>query len=80
MDNQQGRADAYAHYMRSVIDNPYFVGAHWFQYMDSPATGRAWDGENYNVGFVTVTDTPYKPLVESARKVNQELYTRRFGQ
>lgn len=78
-DDQQGRADAYAKYMYSIIDNPYFVGAHWFQYMDSPVTGRAWDGENYNVGFVTVTDTPYEPLVKSARAVNKELYNRRFG-
>ncbi|WP_413112206.1 beta-galactosidase [Thaumasiovibrio sp. DFM-14] len=78
-DNQKGRAESYAQYMESVIDNPYFVGAHWFQYMDSPVTGRAWDGENYNVGFVTVTDTPYEPLVESAKEVNRNLYNRRFG-
>ena len=65
--------------MESVIDNPYFVGAHWFQYMDSPVTGRVWDGENYNVGFVTVTDTPYEPLVESAKEINRNLYNRRFG-
>ncbi|MDR9830118.1 beta-galactosidase [Vibrio sp. FNV 38] len=78
-DDQKGRADSYAQYMESVIDNPYFVGAHWFQYMDSPVTGRAWDGENYNVGFVTVTDTPYEPLVESAKEINRNLYNRRFG-
>ncbi|HAS8441713.1 TPA: beta-agarase [Vibrio vulnificus] len=78
-DNQQGRAQSYAKYMESVIDNPYFVGAHWFQYMDSPVTGRAWDGENYNVGFVTVTDTPYEPLVKSAKEINRNLYNRRFG-
>lgn len=79
MDDQEGRGKAYAHYMESVIDNPYFVGAHWFQYMDSPATGRAWDGENYNVGFVSITDTPYVPLVESAKAVNSTLYQTRFG-
>ncbi|GLT15337.1 beta-galactosidase [Vibrio algivorus] len=78
-DDQQGRADAYKHYMESIIANPYFIGAHWFQYMDSPVTGRAWDGENYNVGFVTVTDTPYKPLVEAAKEVNRSLYQRRYG-
>ena len=39
--------------MLSVIDNPYFVGAHWFQYIDSPASGRVWDGDaaaNINTG------------------------------
>ena len=38
---QEDRARMYKEYMESVIDNPYFVGAHWFQYMDSPLTGRA---------------------------------------
>lgn len=79
VDNQQGRADAYVKYMESIIANPYFIGAHWFQYMDSPVTGRAWDGENYNVGFVTVADVPYKSLVEAAKKVNTNLYKKRFA-
>lgn len=76
---QQDRAQMYKDYMHSVIDNPYFVGAHWFQYMDSPITGRAYDGENYNVGFVNVTDTPYAPMVDAAREINTELYKRRFA-
>ena len=69
----------YREYMRSVIDNPYFVGAHWFQYIDSPVTGRAWDGENYNVGIVDITDTPYEPLVQAMKDINIELYDRRYG-
>ena len=76
--DQEDRAKMFEDYMYSVIDNPYFVGAHWFQYIDSPITGRAYDGENYNVGFVSVTDTPYAPLIKSARKVNSEIYTRRY--
>ena len=31
------------------------VGCHWFQYVDEPLTGRAYDGENYNIGFVTIS-------------------------
>jgi hypothetical protein len=46
--------------MDVVIRNPWFVGAHWFQYVDSPLTGRSYDGENYNVGFVSVADIPYR--------------------
>lgn len=76
--NQEDRGVMYKDYMRSVIDNPNFIGAHWFQYMDSPITGRAYDGENYNVGFVNVTDTPYKPIVKAATEINEEIYTRRF--
>lgn len=77
--DQNDRARMYKEYMRTVIDNPYFVGAHWFQYLDSPLTGRAYDGENYNTGFVTITDVPYKIMVDAAKEINTELYPRRFG-
>ena len=76
--NQQDRADMYQDYMGTIIDNPYFIGAHWFQYMDSPITGRAFDGENYNVGFVNVTDTPYAPMVNAAKALHKGMYERRF--
>ena len=76
---QEDRARMYKEYMESVIDNPYFVGAHWFQYMDSPLTGRAHDGENYNVGFVSVTDVPYAAMIKTAKELHRELYNRRFG-
>jgi len=55
--SQAVRAGSYTDYMTSVFENPNFVGAHWFQYMDQPIVGRAWDGENGNVGFVDITDT-----------------------
>ena len=77
--DQEDRARMYKKYMEMIIDNPYFVGAHWFQYIDSPVSGRAHDGENYNIGFVTNTDVPYAPLVQAAKEVNAELYERRFG-
>ncbi|GAA69308.1 hypothetical protein [Pseudoalteromonas sp. BSi20429] len=77
--SQQERGTKYKKYMNSVIDNPYFVGAHWFQYIDSPLTGRAYDGENYNVGFVNVADIPYKPLVDAAKSMNKSLYERRYN-
>jgi len=54
-------------YLRAVADNPDFVGAHWFQYIDEPLTGRTLDGENAHVGFVTVADLPYVDLVAAAR-------------
>ncbi|GBL05303.1 beta-galactosidase [Glaciecola sp. KUL10] len=76
--NQEDRAKMYSDYMKSVIDNPYFVGAHWFQYIDSPITGRAYDGENYNVGFVSVTDVPYQPMVDAAKKLHSTMYQDRF--
>ena len=77
-DNED-RAKMYTKYMETVIDNPYFVGAHWFQYLDSPTSGRAHDGENYNVGFVRITDVPYEPMVKAAKQINGNLYSKRFG-
>jgi hypothetical protein len=64
------RGPAYARYLRAVADNPDFVGAHWFQYLDEPLTGRTLDGENAHVGFVTVADVPYQSLVAAARTAN----------
>ena len=77
--DQEDRARMWELYANSVIDNPYLVGAHWFQYIDSPLTGRAHDGENYNVGFVSATDIPYPPMIKKAKEINSGLYTRRFG-
>ena len=77
--NQQERAAIYADYVSSVLDHPALVGCHWFQYVDEPLTGRSYDGENYNIGFLTVTDTPYPELVAAARAVHGQAYARRSG-
>jgi hypothetical protein len=76
--SQQERADSYARYLRSVADHPAFVGCHWFQYVDEPSTGRWFDGENYNIGFVDITDTPYPEMIESAKTVHDTIYQRRY--
>jgi Beta-galactosidase len=65
------RGPAYARYLRSVADNPDFVGAHWFKYIDQPLTGRTLDGENGHVGFVSVADLPYNNVVAVARDANR---------
>jgi hypothetical protein len=78
--DQKARAAMYRDYLHSVVDLPAFVGCAWFEYVDEPLTGRTYDGENYNVGFVTMTDTPYPEMVEAAKTVHGEAYRRRFGQ
>lgn len=77
--NQKERAECYERYVRSVASHPAFVGCHWFQYVDEPVTGRWFDGENYNIGFVDVTDTPYREMLEAARRVHGAMYTLRYG-
>lgn len=76
--NQKRRAEMFRNYLNSAIDNPYIVGVHWFQYIDSPITGRAHDGENYNVGFVTTTDIPYPHMVREAKETHKNMYERRY--
>ena len=77
--DQHERAAIYTDYVKSVLKNPALVGCHWFQYVDEPLTGRAYDGENYNIGFLTVTDTPYPELVAAARAIHRQTYQQRSG-
>ncbi len=78
-DDQAARAAAYQRYLESVAACPAFVGAHWFQYFDQPITGRWYDGENYNIGFVTVTDRPHPELVRAAQETHRDLHALRAG-
>ncbi len=76
-DNQQDRADKYRDYVRGALRNPYIVGTHWFQYVDQPTTGRG-DGENYQIGFVDICNTPYPEIVQAAREIGQSMYPYRL--
>ncbi|MGJ8681456.1 agarase [Paraglaciecola sp.] len=77
--NQTERAAMYKKYMRSVLEKPYMVGAHWFQYVDEPISGRSFDGENANIGFVTTTDLPYPELIQAVQEITSDMYPRRYG-
>lgn len=70
--DQQQRGVAYRHYVENAAAHPSVVGTHWFQWVDEPNTGR-FDGENYNIGLVDVTDQPYPALVEALRATHQTL-------
>lgn len=76
--DQKDRANMYKEYMKSVLDKPYMVGAHWFQYADEPITGRAFDGENANIGLVTVTDMPYPELSDAIKEITYKMYEERL--
>jgi hypothetical protein len=52
--DQAEPARAFTHYVAGCLAHPNIVGCHWFQFTDSPTTGRSLDGENYQIGF---TDT-----------------------
>lgn len=72
--NQSARASSYKEYVLGALRHPQFVGTHWFQYMDEPTTGRVYDEENYQIGFVDIADTPYPETIEASRSVGAQLY------
>ncbi len=71
--NQADRGQKYQDYIQGALRNEQIVGAHWFQYLDQPVTGRG-DGENYNVGFVTGVDYPYEELIQKVRETCYDMY------
>jgi hypothetical protein len=66
------RAAAYRYYVENAAANPAVIGTHWFQWIDQPTTGR-YDGENYNIGLVDVTDQPYPEMIGATRETFRRL-------
>ncbi len=77
--SQEERGVAYRYYLENSAAHPAFVGAAWFIGVDEPVTGRM-DGENYNIGFVDVTDRPYPNLIDAAKKTHKRLFAVHSGQ
>ena len=70
---EEQRGPAYGNFLDAALAQPMIVGAHWFQYLDQPASGRLLDGENGHLGLVAITDVPYPGFVEAVRKHNVQL-------
>jgi hypothetical protein len=68
---EQQRGEAYAKFVAAAAADPTIVGAHWFEYIDQPVTGRLLDGENSHIGLVGITDIPFGSFVEAVRVANQ---------
>jgi len=73
------RAVAYQYYVENAAAHPAIIGTHWFQWIDQPSTGR-FDGENYNIGFVDVTDRPYQDMINAAKDIFTRLYPVHSGE
>jgi hypothetical protein len=76
--NQAQRGATYEFYARGAMRNPALVGCHWFQYHDQCVTGRG-DGENYQIGFLDIADTPYWETIAACRNAGYSLYQTRTG-
>jgi hypothetical protein len=70
--NQTERGVAYSYYVEQAAEHPAIIGTHWYQWIDQPATGR-FDGENYNIGWIDVTDRPYPELVAAAKATHEKI-------
>ena len=70
--NLEERAVAYRFYVENAAAQPALIGVHWFQWIDQPSTGR-FDGENYNIGLVDVTDLPYADMIKASRETLMRL-------
>jgi len=77
VENQAARAQAYRDYVLGARRHPRCVGTHWFQWQDEPTTGRVYDEENYQIGFVDIADTPYPETIAASRAVGRQLYSPR---
>ena len=78
-ENQEERAKAYKNYVNGGLRNPQIVGTHWFQYGDQATTGRG-DGENYQIGFLDIADTPYPETIQACREVGYSMYEYRLSE
>ncbi|HTU67675.1 MAG TPA: hypothetical protein VMF52_17115 [Steroidobacteraceae bacterium] len=70
--NQSERGVAYSYYVEHAAEHPAIIGTHWYQWIDQPATGR-FDGENYDIGWIDVTDRPYPELVAAAKATHAKI-------
>ena len=71
--NQAERGQMFQNYIQGALKHPNIVGAHWFQYIDEPNTGR-FDGENYNVGFIDIADNPHADFIEKVKETTYSMY------
>jgi len=79
VNSEQERGVAYRYYTENAYSHPALIGTAYFQWCDQDLTGRM-DGENYNCGFVDVTDRPYKYQTEAAMETAKRLYAVHSGE
>ena len=73
VESQENRGEAYVRYVESGLKHPNIIGVHWHQYSDQ-ATSARFCGENFQVGFTDVCDTPYPETINAARNIGYRMY------
>lgn len=71
---QEERGYAYRYYMHRAASHPMCLGAHYFTLNDQAYLGR-FDGENYQIGVVDVTQRPYEDFERLVIETNAGIYS-----
>lgn len=77
MATQRARGEAYRQYVEQGASLGYVVGIEWFTLIDQALSGRWFEklnGERFNTGLFSVTDRPYKDMVEEMAIANRDVY------
>jgi hypothetical protein len=72
--DQKERGKAYRYYLEQAAALPWCVGAHWFNLYDRNALYCQDANENYNIGFMDLTQRRHETLCRAARKTHERLY------
>ncbi|HVZ80082.1 MAG TPA: beta-galactosidase [bacterium] len=67
---QKDRVEHLERFAKGVLELPYMVGMHWFEWSDESPQGR-FDGEDQDYGLVDIHDKPYDLLTRAHAKLNQ---------
>ncbi len=69
VETQEDRASHFTEFVTDLMEMPFIVGYHWFEYADEPKEGR-FDGENSNYGLVNINDEPWEILTNEMTRTN----------
>ena len=81
--SQQERGLIYRNYVEQSAALGFVVGIEWFTLIDQATTGRwfsKYNGESANTGIFSVTDRPWKAMVEEMAKTNHGIYEVLLGE
>ena len=70
MPDERGRGLDYAHSLRGLLKQPWFIGWHWCSYLENPIRG---------CGLKDPWDEPYTDMIDIVREFNQSAYDEVFG-
>ncbi len=81
--SQQERGLMYRNYTEQAASLGFVVGIEWFTLIDQATTGRwfsKYNGESANTGLFSVTDRPWKGMLDEMAKTNHSIYEVLLGQ